>query len=127
MKKAVLILAPDLVPGLTPNDAIGRLSRALAQSEWTVHTASDMRDIPRRIAQQVTAILAPVEQYSEVAALARAIGAKAKIVATVPFSDPFGEDKATGAGAFSVLHRPFAINEVLEVLGFASAPLALAS
>ena len=118
VKKSVLILAPD--------DATGRLSRVLAQSEWTVHTAMNAQAVAKNVVKQVTVILAPVEQYSEVSAMARRVGAKAKIVATVPFSDPFGEDVAADAGAFSVLHRPFAPNEVLEVLGFATALVAMA-
>jgi hypothetical protein len=86
-----------------------------------VHTASSVQEISTRVARQVTAILAPLEQFSEVSAMARTMGAKAKIVATVTFSDRSGEDAA--AGAYSVLHRPLASNEVLEVLGFASARL----
>ena len=113
MKRAVLILSPD--------DATGRLCQALQQSQWTVHTAASMREVPKRLAQQVTAILAPMEQYGEVSALARKVGAEAKIVATMPFSDRSGEEAT--AGAFSILRRPLAPSEVLEVLGFASSGL----
>lgn len=112
MTQSVLILAPD--------DTIGRLTRALAQGQWSVHTAANVRDVRSRVAKNVTAILAPLDQYREATEMVARIGSKAKVVATVPFSDPSGEDRAAGAGAFSVLRRPFAPNEVLQVLAFAS-------
>ncbi len=112
-KKSVLLVEPDESERFA-------MIRAFLASDWLLVTARNQDEALQELRERsFLVVITGLEQAEEIRRVVDEHNLGCKVVVAVRFSDETGAGSTLPTWAYSVLRKPFAQHEVLQVLGFA--------